>query len=169
MYGHPGKKLLFMGCEFAQRREWNYEASLDWHLLKEPVHLGVQSLVRDLNRLYAAEPSLYERDYDHSGFQWIDCTDYEQSVVSFLRRADDPADHLVFVLNLTPVPRQLYRVGVPHGGRYRERLNTDAHEYGGSGVGNSGVVQADAVPSHGFDRSVVLTVPPLACLVLKPE
>jgi 1,4-alpha-glucan branching enzyme len=169
MYAHPGKKLLFMGGEFGQRREWNYDASLDWHLLAEPVHAGIQRFVRDLNRVYASEPALYECDFDGHGFQWIDCNDNDNSVVSFLRRAANPDDFVVSVLNFTPVPREAYLVGVPRAGSYVELINSDAEAYGGSNVGNGGVVFTDAIAAHGHAQSVKLKLPPLGCLILKPS
>ncbi len=170
MYGHPGKKLLFMGGEFGQTNEWYHEASLDWHLLgMGPYHRGLQRLVQDLNRLYRTERALSEVDFTPAGFQWIDCNDWEGSTVSFLRRARDPENFLVFVCNFTPVVRSGYRIGVPRGGFYRERLNTDAALYGGSNVGNAGGVMAEAIPQHGHPCSVLLTIPPLATLVLQPE
>jgi 1,4-alpha-glucan branching enzyme len=166
MWTHPGKKLLFMGGEFAQWREWDADGSLDWHLLEAPEHRGVQSLVGDLNRLYRAQPALHELDCDGRGFEWIDASDSQQSVLSYLRRARDPEDFAVTVANFTPVPRPGYRVGVPGPGFYAEWINTDAVAYGGSGIGNLGGVEAEAVPCHGRPWSVVLTLPPLATLVL---
>jgi len=169
MYGHPGKKLLFMGGEFGQWREWDHDQSLDWHLLEQgPHHKGVQRLVRDLNDLYRSQPALFEVDFDPAGFEWIDCRDGQQSVVSFLRRAKNPDDFVVFVSNFTPVPRFGYRVGVPIGGYYRELLNSDAAIYGGSNLGNIGGTMAEAVPANGHSFSLVLTLPPLATVVLKP-
>lgn len=169
MWTYPGKKLLFMGCEFGQWREWNHDASLDWHLLDEgPFHRGLRSLVRDLNHLYRELPALHELDCEPGGFEWIDCTDIEHSVIAWLRRGRDPWRHTVTVCNFTPVPREGYRIGVPHNGLYRERVNTDAGEYGGSGVGNGGLVHAEPVPCHGRPASVCLTLPPLATLVLEP-
>lgn len=168
MYGHPGKKHLFMGGEFAQGREWSEESSLDWPLLEYESHRGVQCLVRDLNHLYRSEASLYEVDTRPEGFEWIDFSDTDNVTVSFLRRARDPSDFLVFVANMTPVPRTAYRIGVPQGGFYEEKLNTDAREYGGSGWGNFGGVWAEPVASHGRPYSLNLTLPPLAVLVLKP-
>src|SRR3990167_936621 len=146
MYAHPGKKLLFMGAEFGQENEWNHAASLDWHLLEDPLNKGVQDLVRDLNRLYRGAPALHERDFDHHGFSWIDCHDHAQSVLSFLRRGDDPDDIMVVVSNFTPVVREGYRIGVPYAGSYEECLNTDSSYYGGSNVGNSSAVKADEEP-----------------------
>ena len=169
MYGHPGKKLLFMGGEFGQRREWNYNAELDWHLLEDPLHAGVQKLVRDLNRLYQGIPALYEQDCVPSGFEWIDCTDNLQSVIAFIRRAKDADDYVVIVCNFTPIIRQHYRIGVPHAGVYRERLNSDALDYGGSGVGNFGQITTDSVSAHGRPYSLDLTLPPLGALILQPD
>ncbi len=168
MYGHPGKKMLFMGGEFGQRNEWNHDRSLDWHLLQYEPHRGIQYLVRDLNRLYREEPALYEVDHDWPGFQWIDFHDAAQSVVAFLRKAADPRDQIVCVCNFTPVPRYGYRVGVPQEGYYRELLNTDASLYGGGNLGNQGGLRTEEVSSHGFSRSLQLTIPPLSVLFLKP-
>jgi 1,4-alpha-glucan branching enzyme len=168
-YGHPGKKLLFMGGEFGQTSEWYHEVGLDWHLLEMgPYHQGLRRLVQDLNRLYRSEPSLHQADFEPAGFQWIDCNDWEGSVIAFLRRARDPEDFLVFACNFTPVVRSGYRIGVPRAGFYREVLNTDASVYGGSDVGNGGGVMAEATPTHGHDHSLLLTLPPLATLILKP-
>jgi 1,4-alpha-glucan branching enzyme len=169
MYGHPGKKLLFMGSEFGQWREWNYDAGLDWHLLEHEFHRGIQRCVADLNRVYREQPALHERDFDPSGFQWIDCSDNENSVVSVLRRGANPDDHVVLVCNFTPVPRGPYRIGVPVAGRYREAINTDSTIYGGSGVGNAGAADAEPVTAHGFAQSLALVLPPLGCLLLVPE
>jgi 1,4-alpha-glucan branching enzyme len=170
MYGHPGKKLLFMGGEFGQTNEWNHETSLDWSLLDlGPYHRGLQRLVQDLNRLYRTEAALHQVDYSPAGFQWIDCNDWDASVISFVRRARDPRDFVVFVSNFTPVIRRGYRVGVPRGGYYREQINTDAAVYGGGNVGNAGNVLAEAIPAHGHAQSLVLTLPPLATLVLRPD
>ena len=167
MYGHPGKKLLFMGGEIGQWREWNHNTSLDWHLLEYPEHRGMQQWVRDLNKVYCHEPSLFEVDFDGSGFSWIDCQDNENSVVSFLRRARDPRDFTVMLVNFTPVPRPAYRIGVPEAGWYREILNSDAGTYGGSNMGNGGGVQTEPIVSHGYDQSISLVVPPLGFLMLK--
>jgi 1,4-alpha-glucan branching enzyme len=168
MYAHPGKKLLFMGGEFGQTREWNHDQSLDWHLLgMGPYHGGLQRLVRDLNRLYQSEPALHQLDSDSRGFEWMDCSDWEQSLVAFVRRAADPANLVLAACNFTPVPREGYRIGVPVPGYYRELVNTDAAVYGGSNVGNAGGVWAEPEPWHGQPASVVLTLPPLAVLILK--
>jgi 1,4-alpha-glucan branching enzyme len=169
MYSHPGKKLMFMGCEFGQGREWNYDASLDWHLLDLPLHSGLSRFVQDLNRAYALEPALHEVDFDPAGFEWIDCNDSENSVASFIRRARNRDDFLVVVLNFTPVPRAGYRIGVPVAGAYRELLNSDAELYAGSNVGNGGIVFPDDIPAHGHPSSLRLTLPPLGFLLLKPN
>ncbi|MGH3107160.1 MAG: 1,4-alpha-glucan branching protein GlgB [Rubrobacter sp.] len=165
MYTHPGKQLLFMGGELGQRREWNHDSSLDWHLLEETPHRGVRSLVKDLNALYSATPALYEVDFEPAGFGWIEGGDMENSVVSFLRRGNK--DLAIVVCNFTPVVRHGYRIGVPEGGTYEEALNTDDTRYGGSGVGNSEGVSVEKVPSHGQPYSVSLTLPPLATMILK--
>ena len=167
MWTHPGKKLLFMGGEFAQGREWTHEYSLDWHLLEIDEHRGVQQLVKDLNHLYRATPALYVRDSEVDGFEWIDASDSEQSVVTYLRRA--PGGGLAVVAcNFTPVPRHGYRVGVPVAGSFAERLNTDDPAYGGSGVAN-GVVGAEEVTWHGRPYSLSLTLPPLATVIFTPQ
>jgi 1,4-alpha-glucan branching enzyme len=167
MFAHPGKKLMFMGSEFGQWREWNYDTSLDWHLLQYPEHQGLRHWVQDLNHTYQHESSLHEVDFDYHGFQWIDCCDNENSVMSFLRRAKNPEDFTVIVTNFTPVPRLDYRIGVPEGGWYREVLNSDSARYAGSNMGNGGGANAEPRPMHGFDYSMSLTVPPLGFLLLK--
>jgi 1,4-alpha-glucan branching enzyme len=167
MYGHPGKKLLFMGSEFGQWREWNHDRSLDWHLLDDFAHAGMRRYVQDLNHLYAGEPALYERDFDPGGFRWIDCNDNENSVVSIVRYGHDAREFLVMVFNFTPVSRAGYRIGVPEAGSYAELLNSDAALYGGGNIGNGGTVQSEPIADHGFDQSLRLTVPPLGCLILK--
>jgi 1,4-alpha-glucan branching enzyme len=168
MYAHPGKKLLFMGGEFGQTREWNHDASLDWHLLEAgPYHVGLQRLVRDLNRVYRTEPAFYQRDFEPAGFEWIDLTDADTSVLSFLRSARDPDEVVLAVCNFTPVPRRGYRVGVPRAGYYAELVNTDATDYGGSGTGNLGGVPTEAVAWHGRPASLVLDLPPLGVIYLK--
>jgi 1,4-alpha-glucan branching enzyme len=166
MYGHPGKKLLFMGSEFGQWREWNHDAGLDWDLLGHPMHQGLQRWVTDLNRVYQQEKSLHQMD-DGPGFSWIDCNDNGNSVISFIRRAKDPAEVTVMLANFTPVPRPGYRIGVPHAGWYRELLNSDASFYGGSGIGNLGGVMTEPVASHGYGQSLSLVVPPLGFVMLK--
>jgi 1,4-alpha-glucan branching enzyme len=166
-YAHPGKKLLFMGQEFAQRHEWTEAHSLDWHLLQHASHRGIQQLVGDLNRIYAAEPALHEVDFDWQGFEWIDANDGDNSILSFIRRGKSPDDLLVVVLNATPVVRHGYRIGVPREGTYREILNSDAGRYGGSNVGNAGRVDSEPIPRLGRPCSFELTLPPLAALYLK--
>jgi 1,4-alpha-glucan branching enzyme len=168
-YAHPGKKLLFMGQEFGQRREWSEARSLDWDLLRHGLHQGVQRLVADLNRLYASEPALHQVEFDWHGFEWIDANDADNSVFSFLRRGKDPKDVIVAVINATPVVRKDYLIGVPEDGFYREALNTDAAVYGGSNQGNLGGLQALAVPHLGRPFSLSLSLPPLAALFLKLE
>jgi 1,4-alpha-glucan branching enzyme len=168
MYSHPGKKLMFMGGEFGQRREWNYDTSLDWHLLEQPLHAGVKRFVADLNHVYTTERALHEVDTRPEGFRWIDCNDSDNSVVAMLRSAADPDDFLVCVFNFTPQPRHGYVFGVPRAGTYTELLNSDAETYGGSNVGNNGQVTTEPAASHGYPDSVRLTLPPLACLMLKP-
>ncbi len=169
MFTQPGKKLLFMGGEFGQGREWNHDQSLDWHLLQYPHHEGVRRWVADLNRMYRQEPAAHTRDFSHDGFEWIDMHDSANSVLSYLRRGPDPDDTLLVACNLTPVLRQNYRVGIPEAGFWKEILNSDAREYGGSGAGNLGGCEATPMPSHGRLRSLTLTLPPLATLVLKRE
>ena len=169
MYAHPGKKMLFMGGEFGQWREWNHDASLDWHLRDLPLHAGLQRLVRDLNWLYVNHAALYEIDHDWPGFQWVDFHDAAHSVLVFLRKAKDPARQVLCVCNFTPVPRHNYRIGVALDGYYHELLNTDSSVYGGSNMGNAGGLQSQSVPSHGLPASLSLTLPPLSVLYLKPE
>jgi 1,4-alpha-glucan branching enzyme len=165
-YAHPGKKLLFMGQELAQRREWSEDRSLDWHLLDHESHKGVQRLVADLNKLYAACPSLHQVEFDWQGFEWINANDADNSVFSFLRRAKNSSETMVVVLNATPVVRKNYVIGVPHRGFYREVLNTDSAQYGGSNVGNLGGVQSLALPHLGRPFSLSLALPPLGALFL---
>ena len=169
MYAQPGKKLLFMGGEFGQGREWDVEQSLDWHLLDFPMHGGLRLWVGDLNRILREEKSLHELDFDPAGFSWIDVTDADHSVVSLIRRSATPGDMLVAVFNFTPVPRYNYQIGIPSAGRWREVLNSDAPLYGGSGQGNLGGVEAVPVSMHGHMHSITLTLPPLGALFLKPE
>jgi 1,4-alpha-glucan branching enzyme len=167
MMGHPGKKLLFMGNEFGQTREWHHDRSLDWHLLDLPAHAGMRRYVQQINTFLQTEPALYQTDFDGNGFRWIDCSDNENSVVSLMRTARDTRDFVVMVFNFTPVPRYDYRIGVPAPGFYRELMNSDAAIYGGSDVGNGGGVGSEPVPAHGFFHSLRLTLPPLGCLLLK--
>ncbi len=169
MYGHPGKKMLFMGGEFGQWWEWNHDDSLQWHLCEQEPHLGLQRYTRELNRLYTSEPALHEVDFDWTGFQWIDINDSENSVIAFLRKARNQDNAIVCVCNFTPVPRSHYRIGVPALGRYREVLNSDSAIYGGSNQGNEGGVMAEPTACHGFANSISLTLPPLSVLFLKTE
>jgi 1,4-alpha-glucan branching enzyme len=168
MWTHPGKKLLFMGGELAQEREWNHDAALDWHLASDPMHGGVMQLIRDLNRAYRELPALHELDCDPAGFEWIDASDAAQSVLAYVRNGRDGEQPVVVVLNFTPVVREKYRVGVPRGGIWREVVNTDAGDYGGSGIGNAGRVESTARPCHGREHSLELRLPPLGALVLTP-
>lgn len=168
LFGQPGKKLLFMGDEFGQAREWNHEMSLDWHLLGSPFHAGVQKWVTDLNQLYRREPALHAGDALQSGFEWIDPHDNEQSTISWLRRGTAPSEVIVGVFNFTPVARKNFRLGVPLGGRWQEVLNSDAAEYGGSGQGNLGGVEAAPFGWHRRPHMLMLTLPPLAALFFKP-
>ena len=165
---HPGKTLLFMGGELGQWDEWYHEKSLDWHLLGTAAHQGIHRWVEDLNRLYRETPALWERDFDNEGFQWVDFRDWEESVVSFLRRGRAPEEVVLVLCNFTPVPRYNYRVGVPAAGHWREVLNSDARIYGGSDKGNLGGVETTPVPSHGQYQSLSLTLPPLGVVFLKP-
>jgi 1,4-alpha-glucan branching enzyme len=168
MFGHPGKKLLFMGSEFGQWKEWNFDRELDWMLLDQDPHRRLRDYLRALNGLYAAEPSLHELDFEPAGFKWIDFRDVDKSVVSFLRLARNAEDHLVVVANFTPVPRYGYWIGVPGAGPYRELLNSDAREFGGSQVGNPETIPVVAGEWHGQPGYVSLTLPPLGVLFLKP-
>jgi 1,4-alpha-glucan branching enzyme len=163
MWGHPGKKLVFMGGEFGQRREWTHEDSLEWHVAEQHAeHRGVQRWVADLNSFYRKNKALHGSDFSADGFRWVRRGDWEQSVLGFLR------NEILVVLNFTPVLRHNYRIGVPRGGRWREALNSDAADYGGSGVGNFGGVEAEAVPCDGQSHSLTLTLPPLGAIFLQP-
>ncbi|MBI3804583.1 MAG: 1,4-alpha-glucan branching protein GlgB [Nitrospirae bacterium] len=167
MFTHPGKKLLFMGGEFGQGREWNHEESLEWHLLQYPQHQQVKQWLSDVNRFYRNEPALHQKDFDQSGFEWIDFGDAGASVISYLRRGDDPNDVIVMAFNFTPVPRLHYRIGVPFEGFWQERLNSDSAFYGGSNLGNGGGVNAEPIQSHGRTHSIEITIPPLGMVALK--
>jgi len=168
MYLQPGKKLLFMGSELGQWNEWNHDTSLDWHLLEQPLHRGLQRWVRDLNTLYRGEPALHSQDHQPEGFQWVDCCDADKSVLSFIRRGSGPAELFLVICNFTPVPRHNYRVGVPQPGLWEERLNSDAPLYGGSGQGNMGGQETSPVAAHGFYQSLNLTLPPLGVVAFSP-
>jgi 1,4-alpha-glucan branching enzyme len=167
MWAHPGKKLLFMGGEFGQRREWNHDASLDWHLLEQPFHAGLQLWISDLNRAYREQPALYEADFRNEGFEWVDRTNHEQSVLSFLRWDGARRRPVLTVCNFTPVPRHNVRCGVPFPGRWREILNSDSRHYGGSGQGNLGGHEAAPFPAQGQYHSLHLTLPPLGCVMFE--
>lgn len=169
MYGHPGKKLLFMGGEFGQGGEWNHHSELDWAQLDDSRHAGVQCLVRDLNQLYKSTPALYEQDCEATGFEWIDCTDNEHGVIAFIRHARSSEELVVVVCNFTPVVHHQYRIGVPVDGRFIERVNSDSTVYGGSGVGNLGAVTAESVASHGRPYSVLVTLPPLSTTIFQVQ
>jgi 1,4-alpha-glucan branching enzyme len=169
MYAQPGRKLLFMGSEFGQHREWNHDAELDWSLLDDPGHAGVQRLVRDLNRLYRSRPALHARDDEPGGFSWTEVSDSAHSVFGFIRHGHATGRQMLVACNFTPVPRHAYRMGVPQGGIWRECLNTDSDYYAGAGMGNLGAVQADPVPAHGLPMSLRLTLPALSVLWLEPE
>ncbi|MBI5234313.1 MAG: 1,4-alpha-glucan branching protein GlgB [Deltaproteobacteria bacterium] len=167
MYTHPGKKLLFMGNEFGQVKEWSHEEGLEWHVLAYPLHYGIQRWVRDLNHLYKEEPCLHESDFHHEGFEWVDFHDWEESVVSFIRKGSSEDEPVLVVLNFTPIVRHDYIVGVPKHGFWEELLNSDSLFYNGSGVGNMGGVWTNDTPSHGKPFSLKLTLPPLSTLILK--
>jgi 1,4-alpha-glucan branching enzyme len=167
MYAQSGKKLLFMGGEFGQWNEWYHEAGLDWDLLDRPLHEGLRRWVEDLNRTYRGEKSLYERDFESGGFQWIDCNDSQQSTISLMRKGNHEDDTILIACNFTPVPRHNYRVGAPRGGFWREILNSDSTNYGGSGQGNMGGIEASPLPFHGYPYSLNLTLPPLGAVYFK--
>ena len=169
MYAQPAKKLLFMGGEFGQWAEWAHDGSLEWDVLQYAPHAGLQKWVRDLNRFYRSEPALYERDCDPAGFEWIDCGDADSSVLSLIREGRTTHTIILVICNFTPVPRIQYRIGAPRPGYWREVLNSDAEDYGGSGMGNSGGVEAAPVPHHGRPYSLTLTLPPLSVLFFKSE
>jgi 1,4-alpha-glucan branching enzyme len=158
-----------MGQEIGQYEEWNSAGQVRWELLEFGYHRGLQTLVRELNRFYRANPALYQVDFHHAGFEWIDFRDVEHSTVSFIRRAEDPADFVVFACNFTPVPRHNYRIGVPEAGFYEEVLNTDAEMFGGSNMGNGGMVSSDDVAMHGRPQSLAITLPPLAVVAFRPR
>jgi 1,4-alpha-glucan branching enzyme len=169
MFAQPGKKLLFMGDEFGQVREWAHDSSLEWDVTRFPVHSGMQAWVGQLNKTYRAQPALHVLDNDPAGFEWVDCNDNAASTISLLRKSERPEETVLIVCNFTPVPRMGYRVGVPHRGYWRELLNSDAKEYAGSGMGNLGGVNAEEEPMHGRPFSLTLTLPPLAALFFKAD
>ncbi|HXI22038.1 MAG TPA: alpha amylase C-terminal domain-containing protein, partial [Gemmatimonadales bacterium] len=167
MYAQPGKKLLFMGGEFGQYREWNHDTSLDWHLLDYPAHRGIRDWIGDLNAAYRRQPALHQLDCDPAGFRWIDCNDWEQSTLTWLRRGSEEHQVLLVACNFTPVPRHNYRVGVPTPGFWAEILNSDAPIYGGSGMGNLGGLATAPVGAHGYLQSLNLSLPPLAVVMFR--
>jgi 1,4-alpha-glucan branching enzyme len=167
MYAQPAKKLLFMGSEFGQRMEWAHDSTVEWDLLQDDRHSGLQQWVTDLNRLYRKESALYERDFDPAGFEWVDCTDTESSVISLLRNGKSTDEVVLAVCNFTPIPRPNYRIGVSRGGFWEEVLNSDATQYGGSGWGNLGGLTAVPIPLHGRAHSITLALPPLAALFFR--
>ncbi|MEK7749309.1 MAG: alpha amylase C-terminal domain-containing protein, partial [Bacteroidota bacterium] len=169
MFGFPGKKLLFMGAEIGQWNEWNHEASIDWHLVQYERHQGIRRWIEDLNKVYADEKALHEVDFHYSGFEWIDFTDSAGSIISFIRKSAENRSWMLVVCNLTPVPRQGYRIGIPEAGIYHEILNSDSAYYSGGNVGNAGEIRSDHIPHHGREHSLNLTLPPLGALFLKKK
>jgi 1,4-alpha-glucan branching enzyme len=169
MWSHPGKKLLFMGGEFGQRREWQHEESLEWWVLQHEEHAGLMRWIGDLNRVYRSEAALHQLDFDPAGFEWIDCCDSEKSTLSFIRKSRDGESVVLVVCNFTPVPRENYLLGVPHDGRWTEIINSDARYYGGSGMGNYGGVESHPVPAHGRYHAIRITLPPVAVVYFKHE
>jgi 1,4-alpha-glucan branching enzyme len=167
MYAHPGKKLLFMGCDIGQTSEWNHDGSVPWDLLNFDPHRKLQKLVQELNRIYRSERALHEVDFHYSGFEWVDFHDAEKSIIAFSRFAEKGEAPLLVCCNFTPVPREGYRLGVRQPGRYDEILNTDSELFGGSNMGNGGVVASKPVPSHGHPHSIAITLPPLAVVVFR--
>jgi 1,4-alpha-glucan branching enzyme len=167
MWGHPGKKLLFMGQDIGQREEWNSSGQIRWELLEFDFHRKLQALVRELNRIYRSSPALYQVDFHYRGFEWVDFHDSANSVIAFLRRAEDPSDFILFCCNFTPVPRESYEFGVPEEGFYEEILNTDSELFGGSNLGNGGLVSSRPVPKHGHPSSIAVTLPPLAVVAFR--
>ncbi len=167
MYAHPGKKLQFMGCDIGDYNEWNHNSSVPWQILQFPLHGGLQLCVRELNRLYREEPALHQVDFEYAGFEWVDITDIEKSVISFIRRAEKASEFILFVCNFTPVPRTEYGVGVPEPGYYEEILNTDAALFGGSNMGNGGGAASVPTPRHNRPHSISITLPPLAVIAFK--
>lgn len=169
MYSHPGTKLLFMGGEFAQEKEWDHDSSLEWHLIKDDAHKQMQETVSVLNKIYTSEPALYEKAFEPAGFEWVDFNDYENSVMSYLRKGNDPDDTILVVCNLTPVPRENYRIGVPKAGDWKEIFNSDDNRFGGSGIRNTNPIRTEGTPTHNKENSVSLTLPPMGVIYLKRE
>jgi len=168
MYSHPGKKLLFMGCDIGDYLEWNHHTSVPWGILQQPMHAALQNYMKELNRLYQHEPALYEVDFNYNGFDWIDFSDVEKSVISFMRKAANPENYLIVVCNFTPVPRLNYSIGVPELIYYQEILNSDSASFGGSNMGNGGGVHAQPAPMHRMPHHIAITLPPLSVSVFKP-
>jgi 1,4-alpha-glucan branching enzyme len=169
MWAHPGKKLLFMGAELAQEREWSHERSLDWHLLEQPDHAGIQALVRELNRVYRSQPALWELDGEPAGFWWLEPNDVDGNTLSFARASSDQSELIVCAINLNPVPKPVHRIGLPRGGAWREALNTDESRYGGSGMVNGAAIEAQPIAWHGQSHSAEIVLPPLGVVWLEPE
>ncbi len=169
MYAHPGKKLLFMGSEIGQYEEWDYNASVHWELLEFEFHRKLQAFAGALNRFYREQPALYQVDFNYNGFEWVDFHDVDNSVIAFLRKAEDPDDFLLFCCNFTPVPRLSYRFGVPAEGYYEEILNTDSDMFGGSNMGNAGGAASEPVATHGRPHSISITLPPLAVVAFRKK
>ncbi len=167
MYGHPGTKLLFMGAEFGQNSEWDHDSSLEWHLTEQDLHRKMQATLKELNRLYKSEPALYEKAFSHEGFEWIDINDDENSIISFFRKGNDPKDNIMVVCNFTPMPRENYRIGVAEKGKWKEIFNSDAQEFGGSGVHNAMKWKVGLFPAHSQEHSLALTLPPMGVVYLK--
>jgi 1,4-alpha-glucan branching enzyme len=169
MFGHPGKKLLFMGDDFGQWSEWNHESSLDWHLLHYPLHAGLSRWVRDINTLYRGQSALHELDFNAAGFEWVDCKNSQRSIISFLRHGRRAEDQILFACNFTPVVRENYRVGVSLEGNWKEVLNSDAPLYGGGGQGNFGGLSSSPLPIHGRPLSLNMRLTPLGIVAFQPE
>jgi 1,4-alpha-glucan branching enzyme len=167
MWAHPGKKLMFMGQEIGQREEWNHDVGVRWELLEFDPHRKLQTLARELNRMYRANPAMYQVDFHYTGFEWVDFHDGDNSIIAFLRRAEDPENFILFCCNFTPVPRKAYEFGVPEEGFYQEILNTDSELFGGSNMGNGGMVSSRPVPKHNRPHSIAVTLPPLAVVAFK--
>jgi 1,4-alpha-glucan branching enzyme len=167
MWAHPGKKLLFMGSDIGNPWEWNHDSAIPWDLLQYDTHRKLQEFVKELNRLYRVSPALYEVDFHYSGFEWIDFHDADNSVIAFLRRGENPSNYILFCCNFTPVPRENYRVGVPDEGFYEEILNTDSELFGGSNMGNGGIVSSDPKPEHGRSFSISVILPPLSIVAFR--
>ena len=167
MYGHPGKKLLFMGGEFAQFDEWSEAKSLDWHLLEFDKHREIKEYVKDLNKLYLKETAFWEYDFSWEGFEWINGFDADSSTISFIRKGKKPDNYLIFICNFTPVPRYTHRIGVPQKGKYKEILNSDSYKYGGSNVINDGEILSEAIEWDGRQNSIELKIPPLGMVIIK--